>query len=442
MQNFIRAENGKFILDKKEIMLRGFNIGSWMNIENFMIRIPGTEKGIRQIFTEVYGKKNAEKFFDDYLNYFITEKDFILLKNLGVNVLRLPFSYRHFEDDRAPGILKPEGFTQLDRVLELCKKYKIFAILDMHSSPGGQNPESHGGGDTGVSEFWSDASLRTRMINLWGYIAQRYKDESIIAGFDILNEPYLVTDVEGFNKFYDEVIRKIRGVDTNHIVFLEGDDWAKDFSIFKSLGGYQQAISFHFYPGQHVYLSTERLARAEELEHKLKYFTDLREKTGMPLWVGETGGHFPQSKLTEGMELVKDCLDIFEKHHISWTIWSYKDAHAMGMVYPKENTKWMAMANELRRIWQVKERGNPAIADEVFLMLENKFSQPIDSSLKEQLRFRVYALVNEFLIHQILKPKLQATPWEEIKEYPKSFLLENCDGLQELAEIVKTYTNC
>ena len=438
---FIQAKSGEFILNDKRIMLRGFSVGSWMNIESFMLRIPGTEKRIRETYAEVYGRENAEKFFDDFLYYFITEEDFVLLKSLGVNVLRLAFSHRHFEDDQMPGIYKAEGFKHLDRVLEFCRKYEIYAILDMHSSPGGQNPDSHGGGDTGTSEFWEDASLRERIINLWELIARRYSEDTTVAGYDILNEPCYIRDTDAFNVFYDKVIRKIREADNNHILFLEGDDWAKDFSVFKSLGGYQQAISFHFYPGQHVFMSLEREERIAQLEKKLSYFTGLREKTGMPLWVGETGGHFPKDKLVEGIYLIKDCIDLFEKHGISWSIWSYKDAGAMGMVYPNEDTKWMTMANEFRHKWQVKGRSNPSIAKEVLEMLEGKFSYTINDELKEMLKFRIFALLNELHIRQFVKPKLQSVPWEEMKEYPRSFLLENCEGWEELAELIRSYTS-
>jgi aryl-phospho-beta-D-glucosidase BglC (GH1 family) len=437
--NYIQAKNGEFILNNKKIMLRGFVIGSWMNIESFMLRIPGTEKIIRQAFAEVYGNENAVRFFDDFLQFFVTEEDFLLFKSLGINVLRLAVNYRHFEDDQAPGVYKQEGFRHIDRLLDLCRKYNIYAILDIHSSPGGQNPDSHGGGETGVSEFWEYASLRERIINLWGYIADRYKNDSIIAGFDILNEPCYVSDIDAFNDFYQSVIGKIRDVDPYHIIFLEGDDWAKDFSVFKNLCGEQQAISFHFYPGQHVYITTESKARKAELETKISYFIELREKTGMPLWVGETGGHFPKDKLLDGLALLKDCLDLFEKHGISWTIWSYKDAGAMGLVYPKEDTPWMVMANEVKHQWQIKGRSNPTIAKEVFEMLEEKYSYTIDKNLQEQLKFRVFALLNELHILQLVKPKLQSIPWEEMKEYPKSFLLENCEGWEEFAELVKYY---
>ena len=252
--SFIQAKNGEFVLNNERIILRGFAIGTWMNFEHFMIGIPSTEKRIRQTFAEVYGQENAAKFFDDFLNYFVTEDDFLFLKSLGVNVLRLALNYRHFEDDQAPGNYKEAGFKHLDRVLKLCQKHGIYAILDMHAAPGGQNANWHSDNDTGIPKFWEDASYRERLINLWGYIADRYKDEPIIAGFDLINEPAFVSDADAFNDFFEKVIRKIREVDNYHILFLEGDDWSKDFSIFRKLGGPQQALSFHLYPGQHVSL--------------------------------------------------------------------------------------------------------------------------------------------------------------------------------------------
>jgi aryl-phospho-beta-D-glucosidase BglC (GH1 family) len=437
---FVQVENGEFRVNNEKIILRGFSIGSWMNIESFMLRIPGTDRKIRQAFAEVYGKDNADQFFDNFLNYFIQEEDFVLLKSLGVNVLRLPFAYWHFENDQEPGKYIEKGFKHLDRVLELCRKYEIYAILDMHSSPGGQNPDSHGGSEAGVSGFWEDALARDRIINLWGYFAEKYKDNTIIAGYDVLNEPSFVSDIPAFNDFYRKVIQKIREIDRNHIIFLEGDDWARDFSIFDSLGGYQQAISFHFYPGQHVYMSTESEERKAQLEQKISYYTKLREKTGMALWVGETGGHFSKDKMIEGIKLVKDCIDIFEKEGISWTLWTYKDADAMGMIYPNENTKWMKLADDFKHQCQIKGRSNPSIAKEVFEMIENKYSYTVNEKLKEMLSFRIYSLLNELYITMLVKPKLQSIPWEEMKEYPKSFLLDNCEGIEEIAELVKTYT--
>ncbi len=206
---FIQAKDGHFFLNDKRIILRGFSVGSCMNIENFMVRMPGTEKRIRETFIEVYGKENADKFFEDFLAYFLTEDDFVFLKSLGINVLRLALNHNHFENDQAPGKYNEDGFKHLDRVLHLCKKYEIFAILDMHTAPGGQNLDSHSGNQAGVQLFWEYASLRESLINLWGYIADRYKEETILAGFDILNEPCFVSNADVFNDFYEKTINKI-----------------------------------------------------------------------------------------------------------------------------------------------------------------------------------------------------------------------------------------
>jgi endoglucanase len=437
-KNFIQAENGEFILNNKKIALRGFGLGAWMNIEHFMIGIPGIEKRIRQTFVEVYGKENTAKFFDDFLNYFITEDDFVFLKSLGVNVLRFALNYRHFEDDQSPGKYKQEAFKHINRVLQLCKKYGIFVILDMHTAPGGQNPDWHADNDTGVAVFWEDASLRERLINLWGYIAEQYKDEPVIAGYDIVNEPCLVSDVDAFNGFFDKVIKRIRRTDNNHIIFVEGDDWGKDFSLFRKLGGEQQGLSFHLYPGQHVGMDEDSNIRKEKLEKMIKVFCELREKTGMPLWCGETGGGFPKDKIIEHRKLVKDCLDLFEKYHISWTLWAYKDAKAMSLVYPRDDTQWMAMAHDFRSKWVPK--GGRQFVKEIFEILENKFSYSISEDVRYKLSFRFLALLNQLHVEQLVKPKLQSIPWEEIKEYPKSFLWENCDYWKEIAELVKSYT--
>lgn len=435
--SFIQAQNGLFRLGGEPIALRGFAVGAWMNFENFMIRIPGTERKIRRTFAEVYGEKNAAQFFDDYLYYFLKEDDFIFLKDLGVNVLRFALNYRHFEDDQAPGVYREEGFKHLDRVLGLCRKYGIFAILDMHTVPGGQNPAQHSDLETGITKFWDEAALRERTINLWGAIAQRYKDETIIAGYDLVNEPNFVSDVDAFNDFFDRAIQTIREVDPNHIVFLEGDDWAKDFSLFRHLGGHQQAISFHFYPGQHVGLYDDPETRKKEMESKLQYFLELREETGMPLWVGETGGFFPKDKMTEGVELIRECLDLFEQYDISWTIWTYKDARAMGLVFPNEETPWMVMGNEFRPKWQSRDRRSDTVADEVFAILENKFAYGLDEMARNKLSFRIAAILDDIHMDYLVKPKWRTIPWEEMRDYPQSFALENCQGWEEYARMLE-----
>lgn len=65
------------------------------------------------------------------------------MASLGMNCLRIPFNHRHFIDDRNPDVVKRKGFEFLDRVIDACAAEGIFTILDLHTTPGGQNQGWH-----------------------------------------------------------------------------------------------------------------------------------------------------------------------------------------------------------------------------------------------------------------------------------------------------------
>jgi len=93
---------------------------------------------------------------------------------LGLNCIRVPFNYRHFEDDINPGVYKEEGFRLLDRVVERCTRENLYVVLDMHAVPGGQNQDWHS--DSGVHKalFWQHKEFQDRAVNLWVALAKRY----------------------------------------------------------------------------------------------------------------------------------------------------------------------------------------------------------------------------------------------------------------------------
>lgn len=87
-------------------------------MENFITGYPGCEYQIRQALGEVIGQEKSEFFFDkvrphvrgrssvsacpdpcraQFLEYFFTEEDAKFFKSLGLNCIRIPFNYRHFE---------------------------------------------------------------------------------------------------------------------------------------------------------------------------------------------------------------------------------------------------------------------------------------------------------------------------------------------------------
>jgi len=99
-----------------------------MNMENFITGYPGHESEHREAMQTVLGDEKYEFFFDKFLEYFFTEEDAIFFSSLGLNCLRLPFNYRHLEDDMNPRVLKVEGFKHLDRVIDLVSKTSSLVI--------------------------------------------------------------------------------------------------------------------------------------------------------------------------------------------------------------------------------------------------------------------------------------------------------------------------
>src|SRR3712207_1915109 len=99
------------------VLLRGFGLGGWMTMENFITGHPATEGQLRRALGRSMGAEASDAFFDAFLTDFFGEADADFLVSLGVNALRVPFSYHHLEDDAAPFQLKEEGFARLDRVV-------------------------------------------------------------------------------------------------------------------------------------------------------------------------------------------------------------------------------------------------------------------------------------------------------------------------------------
>ncbi|KAK3053332.1 hypothetical protein LTR09_005501 [Extremus antarcticus] len=97
---------------------------------------------------DVLGQEKYDYFFEKFLDYFFTRSDAKFFRSLGLNGIRIPINHRHFIDDLNPGVIKPDGFRFVDRIVEACSAEGIYSILDMHTFPGGQNQGWHS--DSGI----------------------------------------------------------------------------------------------------------------------------------------------------------------------------------------------------------------------------------------------------------------------------------------------------
>src|SRR5690606_38660551 len=217
--------------DDRTVELHGVGLGGWMNMENFITGYPGTEERIRRLLLDAMGRESYEAFFDEFLEGFIDDADAARLAEIGIDSVRIPVNYRHFEDDARPFELKESGFAQLDRAITLLARHGIRSVIDLHALPGRQNQHWHSDNPTHLAEFWQHPHFQDRVVHLWEALADRYKDRPEVAGYNPINEPSDSTG-EVLPAFYARLEKAIRAIDPRHVLSLDGNKSSTDFSCF------------------------------------------------------------------------------------------------------------------------------------------------------------------------------------------------------------------
>lgn len=357
------VKDGRIVDAKGQpIALRGTCVGGWMNMENFINGYPGDERGTRLTMAQVLGAEKAEFFFDRLLDYFMGEDDIRFMKELGATVVRLPLNYRHFERDDAPFEYLEKGFARLDEALGWCEKYGLYAILDLHAVQGYQNTDWHSDNSSRQTLFWDHKHFQDRFVALWEEFARRYKGNTALAGYNVMNEPVsntpfgrfsnrYETDWDKINGIYRRVVEAIRAIDPVTIIYLEGDYYSSRFDNFEPPFAENLVYSSHNYtaagfgpgpyPGTFNGVYWDR-AKQEELFRGHQGPTFAR-KYNVPLWVGEFGSVYngPANEIEDRLQALDDQLSVFEQNDAHWTTWTYKDVGVMGWVTLNPESEYM-----------------------------------------------------------------------------------------------------
>jgi len=333
--------------DGTPVRLRGAGLGGWMNMENFITGYPANEEAMRTALRDVLGAERYELFFDRLLTVFFDEEDAELFASHGMNCLRLPVNYRHFEDDARPFEIREEGFAQLDRVVELCARHGIYTVIDLHALPGYQNHHWHSDNPTHLPFFWNHPHFQDRVVHLWEALARRYKDNPWVAGYNPINEP---ADESGkvLPAFYRRVVEAIRAIDPHHILFLDGNRYSTEFDVFDepfentvytchdyALAGFVRGGE---YPGHTDGVWVDKA----QLEESFLRRTEYMRRTGTPVWVGEFGPVYTgdPGRDAQRAQILADQLEIYRRHGASWSVWTYKDVGLQGLVHVAEDSPY------------------------------------------------------------------------------------------------------
>ncbi len=310
----------------EKLLIRGTNLGNWLNPEGYMFGFKNTSSAhlIDLMFREAVGPDFTDGFWKRFKDNYITKADIDFISSIGANTIRLPFNYKLFTDEDYMGLKAgQDGFARIDSIVEWARDNSLYVILDMHDCPGSQTGDNIDDGH-GYPWLFESEQEQQELCDIWRKIAAYYKDEPVILGYEIMNEPIVhYFDQSYFNPKLEPLMKRataaIREVDKNHIVLIGGAQWNGNFEPFTDWK-FDNNIMYtcHRYGG-------------DATKAAIQAIIDFRDKTGLPMYMGEIGHN------TDAWQAA--FRKVLEDNNIGWTFWPYKkrdDSCINGIQMPKD----------------------------------------------------------------------------------------------------------
>lgn len=169
------------------------------------------------------------------------------------------------------------------------------------------------------NELYDSSKNRAILKDLWTKIATRYKDNPVVAAYDILNEPQNNGGYSGANAWapgsnealsrtysvYDEMYKAIRAVDSNHVISMEAIWSGNCLPDPRNYGWSNLLYQMHIYDTSIDMIDTR--------VNELKYY---QSEYGVAVYAGEFNCD-PNEEY---------AMSKFNEAGINWTTWAYKGA--------------------------------------------------------------------------------------------------------------------
>lgn len=304
--------------------IRGVNLGGWLVVEKWLTPQLFEGTGAADEYTlshHVDGKKRIEKHRQE----FITEKDFIWLKNHGITFVRIPVGYWLLQsiDGFAPSV------KHLDRAMKWAAKHGVRVLICLHGARGSQNGFDNSG-RVGKAEWFGNGSYRQETMDVLERIAERYAEHPALWGIELLNEPTPGWHYFAMVWFHRQAYRRLAKIltPTTHIVFHDSFQPVLYASTLRRKS-HPIMMDTHWYAFSYGSKDLNSYLRRSARTRKLL----LRiAQLWQPVIVGEWSTVLPQRffdqvPTSEHMELLKRNAamqqDVYEQA-AGWIYWNYK----------------------------------------------------------------------------------------------------------------------
>lgn len=222
--------------------LRGVSLNGWLCWDGPSWGAPEiSESKMYANIAAATSIKFAADFKEEIYQNYILKTDIQAIANMEFNCVNIPIHHSFFGRKTRDHVITNEDFLILDKTIEWCKEFGLYVILEMRSAPGGQNKSPTS--DFEKNSLWKSLKHQNRLVEIWYTVANRYKNNSTVAAYNLLNSPYY-TDLNVINSLFTRICDTISAVDNKHYVLVEG----ADFDFYKN-GKYNLIYGFRIPQG-------------------------------------------------------------------------------------------------------------------------------------------------------------------------------------------------
>jgi glucan 1,3-beta-glucosidase len=310
--------------------IRGLNIGGWLVLEKWMTPNLYENTSAEDEFNLLKQVEEPEMMLKKHRDTFITEEDFIWIKNHGIDTVRLPVGHWLFKAEY-PYF---EAKEYVDKVFLWADKHGLKVVLDVHAAKGCQNGFDNGG-LSGIIDWPKYPENIQHTLDFISDLCDNYGKEKNLSAIQLLNEPHISIDMKIIQDFYKEgykIVREKLGEEVS-VIFHDAfrlQEWKKFFTDNRFINVY---LDTHMYQ---VFGEVKRDASIFDLTNfilKNRVETIKQMKDIVPLIVGEWSvGISPQTlahardevERKAYQKLVANLLLLAFNEADGWFFWNYK----------------------------------------------------------------------------------------------------------------------
>ena len=326
---WLSTSGGRVVDDQgRTVVLRGFNVDALLDPRNSEVGTPAP----------------------------LDDVDASLMREAGFDVVRLPIAWSLLEPVRHH--FDSAYLDRIQNAVALLERHRLRVVLDMHVGiawgvrsqvpawasiplvpdiqwPLGSpwkyslSPQSA----AASAYFWTSQDWQRDFGDAWRAVAERFRNDPWVAGYDLFNEPHPLPIPPGVFEsrymwpFYSRLITEIGAVDPRHLFIVESTLFTDSGTLVVPLVAPNVVYSPHFYFGSLVRIPFQPSSPGA-LATRLRQRAFEASRVPAPLWIGEMG---IDQRVGEAVSYTASILSILDSLGAGWTWWQWRQDGGWGV---------------------------------------------------------------------------------------------------------------